>query len=324
MILRLVLLLFPALGPHVALPQTLTPTASGAYSAAIETSAHDKAGSLLVFAHGTDAIPVALPFLMGGTRVYGPGGKSFYGQRFYAQPMELGSCLYKIEFNPMRTTAVSCIPGLDFQSAAVSAAEDRLVFSGRYGQAGNWTCGVFEVSLPGVDVRPIFTVECPVSHLPWESLSLSPDGKRAVAIYSKGLARPRPFVPNSIVVIELDSGRTKSLGAPYEKAAWSPDGRFISAIESGGEYRTQLFDAATFAKLKTLPNSEAQWSPDSKYLLRVKPCASGEDGTFEALSVENGVAMPIKSSKCMVYNISTGWVSDSILSRAESSVATDH
>jgi hypothetical protein len=232
--------------------------------------------------------------------------------------MEREDCLYKIQFSPMRTTAVSCLAGLDFQSATVSAAEDKLVFSGRYGPVGNRTCGVFEVPLSGGEVRPIFIVECPLSHQPWESLSLSPDGKRAVAIYSKGLARPQPFLPNSMVVIQLDSGRTKSLGAPFEKAAWSPDGRFIAAIAGGRGSRTQLFDASSLAKVKTLPNSEAEWSPDSKYLLRVKPCASGEDGTFEALSVDNGAAVPIKSSRCMVYNISTGWVSNSILPSATS------
>lgn len=115
------------------------------------------------------------------------------------------------------------------------------------------------------------------------------------------------------MVIELNSGEARTLGAGYSDAGWSPDGRRIAAVENSGRH-TRLFDAATLRQAKTLPGSGAKWSPDSRYLLRVTPCRDeAEDGTIEALDVETGRSVPIPSSHCMVYNVSTGWVSNRIL-----------
>ena len=269
------------------------------------------AGSLVVFSHGAEAVPIRLPFPARHV-VYSPDGKSLY-----AQPMPLGACLYKIEFNPTRSKPVACPPGLQFQGVAVSRSEDRLLFSGRYGSDGNLFCGVFEILLPGGTIRPVLKASCPGE--PWDSLSYSPDGKRAVGVVAKAIglfAKSReaasPFPPSSVVVIELDSGAARSIGSGFLPASWSPDGRWIAAVQNGGGSKTVLFDATSFAKVKTLPGSEAEWSPDSRYLLRVDPCAN-ETGTVEAVSVDSGEGKPILSSRCKVYNVSTGWVSDSIL-----------
>ena len=292
-------------------------TSSGSYSPAFLETGGGAEGPvwLTVFAPGSEAVAVPLPFPM-RSHLY-----STMGTSLYAQPMPLGACLYKIEFNPMRTTSVACPPALQFQSLAVSKAEDRMLFSGRYGDTGNPSCGVFEMSLPSGSIRQVFKDYCGV-HMPWQSLSYSPDGKQAVAIFTNSLGVNPPFSPFSIVVITLDSGKGVSLGAKFDKVSWSPDGRWIAALERRERARTILFDAKTFRRARALPDSWVEWSPDSRYLLRVNECR-GEEGTVEALDINKGSRMPIKSSRCKVYNISTGWVDNSVLPpRVEGRAAT--
>jgi hypothetical protein len=51
----------------------------------------------------------------------------------------------RIDFNPARATEVACLPGLDFDGAAISATEDKLLLAGKYTGQGKETCGLFEV-----------------------------------------------------------------------------------------------------------------------------------------------------------------------------------
>jgi len=259
-------------------------------------------GTLTVFSRGKEAVSVPIPFPMRHL-VYGPDGRSLY-----AQPMEPGACLYRIGLSPETFDPVACPPGLRFEKFAVSPKGDKLLFAGGYGGGQDPFCGLFEVSLPGGIPRPVLKADCGSGPLKWNTLSLSPDGKKAVATVKEPLVKSL----FALEVIELDSSSVKSLGSGFLLASWSPDGRWIAAVRNGGKYKTELLDPVSFKKVRTLPNSEGEWSPDGRFLLRVADC-SEYFGKIEAIDVENGTVTPMRSSECKIGNVSTGWVSDTIL-----------
>jgi len=215
--------------------------------------------------------------------------------------------LYRIDFNPIRVSAVpvSVVPKPIF-SLAFSARGNRLVFSGGYVERGNQYCGVFEISLPSGTLRSVLeSPDCEYLSA-WWGLSLSPDGMQAVAVHNRN--------SHSLQLIDIARGQTKSLGTGFLRASWSPDGQWIAALEDGGRERTILFDAQTLARVKILGTSEVQWSPDSRYLLAVSGsgCSNGS-GTVQTLDIHSGVKATIESSKCQVYQTTTGWVSSDIV-----------
>ncbi len=118
---------------------------------------------------------------------------------------------------------------------------------------------------------------------------------------------------NRLELIDLVRRDTRSLGEGYVKASWSPDGRWIAALENGGKWRTVLIDAGDFTKKRTLVTTEVEWSPDSRYLLRVKPCPRADSGTIETLNVDSGEVVAIESSKCKVNQTTTGWLSNIVI-----------
>jgi hypothetical protein len=114
-----------------------------------------------------------------------------------------------------------------------------------------------------------------------------------------------------VELIDIVRGTTKPLGDEFFLAAWSPDGRWLAALENGENGRTVLMDAATLSRQRVLEHSELDWSPDSRYLLGTKRhdgCGRYEGGTLEAIDVENGERTTIASSKCQVDQATTGWV----------------
>jgi hypothetical protein len=208
--------------------------------------------------------------------------------------------LYKIEFNPIRATL---IPGTqdigEVHSIAVSAQEDKLVVSGRYRR--NQPCGVFEIHLPGGLVDNIIeTPDCRYVSA-WLSLSLSPTAEHGVAVHERHLE-----------LIDFAKKSVVSLGDGYSEASWSPDGRWIAALE-WAKQRTVLLDGREFSGRAVLGDSEVRWSPESRFLLRVRPCRFSDSGTIEALEIASGKTVVVKSSNCEVYQPTTGWVSRSIL-----------
>ena len=131
--------------------------------------------TLTVFSQGKDAASIPIPFPMRHI-VYGPDGKSLY-----AQPMDMGACLYRIELNPETFKPVACPPDLGFQAVAVSSSGDAFLFAGGYGSGPSRFCGLFEVLLRGGGIRPVLRADCAAPHRSWNSLSLSPNAKEAVA-----------------------------------------------------------------------------------------------------------------------------------------------
>jgi hypothetical protein len=99
------------------------------------------------------------------------------------------------------------------------------------------------------------------------------------------------------------------------KAAWSPDGRWIAALQdNGSEMRTVLMDTSSFVERRILGESNVECPPDSRYLLAAKDdnhCAYNL-GTLEAMDVETGKRTTIDSSRCKVTEVTTMWVSSDI------------
>lgn len=65
----------------------------------------------------------------------------------------------------------------------------------------------------------------------WRHLSLSPDGKRAVGTRA-----------GRVELIDVAKGTVEYLGGEFFIAAWSPDGKWLAALEKGEHGRTILFD----------------------------------------------------------------------------------
>jgi hypothetical protein len=221
--------------------------------------------------------------------------------------LEHPGCFYKVDLNPVGVESLGCRDGLTAFSLDVANRGDSLLVSGvlKGGAVGH--CGIFELRVPGLASRQVVDAgDCSSYRFEdaWTSLSLSPDGRQAVAVRR-----------NRLDLIDVGRGTTRILGEGFEKASWSPDGGWIAAL--GVKAKTELIDTADFKVRRTLAESEVQWSPDSRYLLRVRPCffpiASNGVGTIEALEIATGKSVLIESSRCAVDNHSTGWVSGEVL-----------
>ena len=114
-------------------------------------------------------------------------------------------------------------------------------------------------------------------------------------------------------LIDLTNGVITAFPPDLELGAWSPDGRWLAAID-WKKGRTVLMDAVTPKPQRVLRTSDADWSPDSHYLLGVKTSffCGAYAGTFEATNVETGKAVTISSSHCEVTRGGTGWLSSRI------------
>jgi Tol biopolymer transport system component len=110
-------------------------------------------------------------------------------------------------------------------------------------------------------------------------------------------------------IIDLTEGGVRPLSRDLEYPAWSPDGKWLVALD-WKKGHTVLMDAATLTPRRVLRMSDADWSPDSHYLLGVKPGFISYAGTFEATNVDTGKAVIIKS--CKVNRATTGWVSSKV------------
>jgi WD40 repeat protein len=218
--------------------------------------------------------------------------------------------LERIEFNPMRRTPVAGSAGLGvIHSLAVSKLQGKLALSLGQPVSGEVGCGIFELSLQDGKIRRVIeNPDCPPglhNYLSaWLKISLSPDGRNVVAIRKRRLE-----------LIDLTQATVRVLGDGFAKAAWSPDGKWIAALEYRAEqWRTVLMDTSNFVVRRTLPNSDVEWSPDSRYLLGQQedsPCEYNF-GTLEAIDVENGRRINVDSSRCRANEATTAWVSSRI------------
>src|ERR1039457_2552782 len=154
---------------------------------------------------------------------FSPNGKALYGActpipAIGDAPIKIAPC--KIDLKTGRTTPVPGSKALHgYYASAVSNNEDRMVFLGFE--------RLVELTLPDGKIRTI-SIQGADKHL-WTHLSLSPDGERAVAVRNGRLE-----------LIDVSSGITKPHGNEFFIAAWSPDGKWLAAVEKGEEGRTIL------------------------------------------------------------------------------------
>jgi hypothetical protein len=146
---------------------------------------------------------------------------------------------------------------------------------------------MFELTLASGSMRKVLdNPDCKYLSA-WQSISLSPGGERVVAV-RKG----------HLELVDLAAGTIRSLGDGFYKAAWSPNGLWIAALEYRGRYRTILIDTSSFERHRELPNSNVVWSPDSRYLLAGRESfgCNPEWGSIGMMDVESGKLSIIRSS----------------------------
>jgi WD40 repeat protein len=268
---------------------------------------------LVVFPVSGSAFKIPIRSARGGFR-YSPDGTALYGACTpHPDPVRADEppkvALCKIDLNTTTTTPVLETTGLHAYGFAISRREDRILFSGIDPQDRD-VHGLFELSLPGGKSRTILRQADKRPQSSWMDISLSPDDERAVATHNGRLE-----------LIDIIHGTVEPLGEELSMAAWSPDGKWLAAVEKGEHGRTILMDAKNLKQRRILGPSELEWSPDSHYLLGMKQhdrCGPYY-GTIEAIDIENGERITIKSSECQVNQANTGWVSIDILRKVEPS-----
>jgi WD40 repeat protein len=160
------------------------------------------------------------------------------------------------------------------------------------------SCGLYEMSLSTGDIRQIVPgSDCNYLSL-WDKISLSPDSRKFVAVREHRLE-----------VFDTETKAVRSLGDGFDLVGWSPDGRWIAALEASGHH-TILFDDVTFDRRRTLPETQAVWSPDSRSLTVYSGhwWCFGDLGTLGLLDIASGKRIAIQSSTCQISGFVFGFV----------------
>jgi WD40 repeat protein len=206
--------------------------------------------------------------------------------------------LYKIEFGPIRATRLHGSDGLA-SIYGIAASSTKIVVSAGYFTNGAVSrCGLYELMLSSGDVHQIVgNSDCEYSSS-WDSISLSPDSRRIIAVRKHRLE-----------LIDTETKAVQSLGDGFFYAAWSPNGRWIAALGDNGDH-TVLFDAVTLDKRKTLPSTAVIWSPDSHAILASRGhWYCGPDlATLQLIDIETGRSSTIRSSTCKISELVTAWI----------------
>jgi WD40-like Beta Propeller Repeat len=265
-------------------------------------------GQMTVFPPEGSPVNLAAPTGRGITQ-YGADGISLY-----TSYNNVGRCeIDKLDIRTGQAAKWLEMPGITHVvSFAVARDERRVIISGRFQGEGAVTCGVFEVQKARGEIPRALIRESDATcdGTPWFDISLSTDGKRAVAWEGRRLI---------VDLIDLDSGAHKSIGRG-ELASWSPDGKWIAMLDvTSKKDHVLLLDATDFSRRKDLGPTDGltlAWSPDSRYLLlwdlgvRCLITGFGYWGSLEVVDVQSGDRSVIDSSRCKVNNSTGGWVSN--------------
>jgi WD40-like Beta Propeller Repeat len=217
--------------------------------------------------------------------------------------------LLRIDFRPVRVTTVADLAGLaDVLGLVVTASQDRILFAGT-GWKGKLGCDLFEINSSGENMKMLLPdFGCMVG-------GLSPDGDKMLVPRGIGLD-----------IVDLATGASKSLGNEFWKGAWSPDGKWIAALQIDPVStqprrprlsRTVRIDAGNLSQRRVMgggSDSEIVWSPDSRYLLYSEwrpPCPNGDENpSLIAMDIESGAREIVSESRCKVNgNRYVGWIS---------------
>jgi hypothetical protein len=267
-------------------------------------------GRLHVFPFDRDEIAIDLPaafvgntFSTDGTRIYG----------FARSTDEETPPVAVATIKPSTLSAIMASRGLsDVKSVTADADGGILIVSAVYQHNRAQECGLFELDIAKGTLEHVVDNprgECFDFVSSWNQLSLSPDGKRAIGTAGSG----------TLGVINLRERKVEKLW-PGSAAWWSPDGRWIAALNYGVPADIELIRASDLSTRRTLgrdTGGRLQWSPDSRHLLLLAQglcgLGSGYLGTLQMLDIETGRRTAINSSRCKVNHMSTGWVSDDML-----------
>jgi hypothetical protein len=234
------------------------------------------------------------------------------GRSLYAA---VSSSLTRIEFDPVRSTPVPGTQGFGpINDFAVTPDQRKIVISGHRREDGGEKCGLFEITVSTGVARPVLAADCNY-HWSWTDLTISPGGDRAVASYGNTHTDHNYHMD----LIDLAHGTTKSLG-DLSSGTWSPDGKWIAAIEWNRK-RLILLDGNDPSHRRDVGSTfGVAWSPDSRYLLiwtlHFLKCGIGIDveppASFEVLEVATGKRSLIRSSQCQLISGPIGWVSSDV------------
>jgi len=238
---------------------------------------------------------------------FGSDGAAIYGQ---ANDSRSRDGITKIEFQPVRQVIIPGSVGLStIWNLAVLKLSGIIFVSGWSKTLGTGECGTFEID-PANGTFNIWRVgifpDCGGGGGP-----ISPDGKRV-------LRSPRSR-ENYLGMLDLATGIDQPIGAGMSGATWSPDGRWIAAIQrASGASSVVLVDATNTSHRRNLgrtDDSQAQWSPDSRYLLIARQglqCGP-ELWSLEIIDVGTGKRIEVKSSHCKIFENGTGWLDPKVV-----------
>jgi hypothetical protein len=278
----------------------------GHYNAATCTSS-----GLTIFPADGKEFSIPLPITLRYV-TFGASGESLYAsgfKRLDAKTFTDMPGLFKIELNPVRVTT---LPGSDtfYLSGrfAVSRREDMILFAGVRTDATSKACGVFELNIADGKLLPVLeSTDCKAGS-PWRVLDFAPNGAEALISANR-----------QVSVLDLGSSKITPLGNSVWRASYSPDGKWIAALELGGPKipsKTVLIDRKDFFQrrdLGGLNDDELVWSPDSRLLLHAdyRPaCPSQNPIALETMDVETGKRTVLKNSVCKAgASRDMGWVS---------------
>src|SRR5580704_12841917 len=153
--------------------------------------------------------------------------------------------LFKIELNPVR---VKDIPGSDafYLSGpfAVSRREDLILFAGVRTDGAKTSCGVFKLNIADGKILPVLeSTECRAGS-PWRVLDLAPSGLEALISADR-----------QVSVLDLENSKVTPLGRGLWRGSYSPDGKWIAALELGGPAipsKTILIDRTDLSRRRDL------------------------------------------------------------------------
>jgi WD40-like Beta Propeller Repeat len=222
--------------------------------------------------------------------------------------------LVRLDLNSMRSTPVAGTQGFGIKDFAVTHDGRKIVISGNHREKDGGKCGLFEIMVSTGAARRVLAADCGY-RWSWTDLTISPAGDRAAA----GYGNTHTDHNYRLDLIDLAHGTTKSIG-DLDRATWSPDGKWIAAIEWNRK-RLVLLDANDLSRRRDLGSTvSAAWSPDSRYLLTWKwhflKCGFFIDveppASFEVLEVATGKRSLIRSSQCQLIAGPIGWVSSDV------------
>ena len=274
---------------------------------------HLNSHDLRLFPTDGSATAVNIPFPVWGVK-FADDGRSLYASSPIDQRTKPDQSLVRIDFNPVRSTPVIGTQGFTIKDFAVTPDGSKVVISGHHREGALQKCGLFEITVSTGSVRHVIAAECNY-RWSWTALAISPDGNRAVAEYGNTHTDHN----YRLDLIDLAHGTTKSLG-DLSRPTWSPDGRWVAAIEWNRK-RLKLLDASDFSHRRDWGSTiETAWSPDSKYLLVWKShflkCGFALDveppASFEIVEVASGKRSLVASSQCQLVSGSIGWMASDI------------